>query len=154
MERPPEPPRLPENALHVVGAAILDGDRCLVVQRSAAMTTPLKWEFPGGKVEADETPEAALQREIGEELGLLIQVGRWLARGIQPIAQGPLVLDIYLARAVAGTLELREHGRALWLAAVALQDLDWATPDLPAVAALRDILPPRNATGHPVPPPR
>ena len=140
LEHPPRPPGLPENALHVVGAAILDGGRCLAVQRSAAMRTPLKWEFPGGKVEKDEAPEAALQREVREELGLAIQVDRWLARGVHPITQGPLVLDVYLARVVAGTLELREHRRALWLTAVELNALDWAAPDLPAVAALREIL--------------
>jgi 8-oxo-dGTP diphosphatase len=134
------PTTLPDDALHVVGAAILDGPRCLAVQRSATMKTPLKWEFPGGKVESGEAPRAALEREIREELGLVIQIERWLARGVHPTTHRSLVLDVYLARAVAGRLELREHRRARWLTAVELGELDWAAPDVPVVAALTEHL--------------
>ena len=60
----------------VVTAGILsEGDRVLVCQRRAGDRFSLKWEFPGGKVEPDETPEACLQRELREELGIQVEVG-------------------------------------------------------------------------------
>lgn len=67
--------------IEVVGAAIIAGDRCLVAQRSAQMSNPLKWEFPGGKVRVGEAPKAALRREIAEELGMSIAVGEHIGGG-------------------------------------------------------------------------
>src|SRR5687768_3267985 len=84
--------------IHVVGAAIIRDHRCLITQRSPTMPLPLKWEFPGGKVEPNEAPEAALAREIHEELGLTIQVGPFLARGTAPASNNRLIsLDVYAA---------------------------------------------------------
>lgn len=59
----------------VTAAILTDGDRVLVCQRRAGSRFGLKWEFPGGKVEAGETPEACLQRELREELGIQVEVG-------------------------------------------------------------------------------
>ena len=66
--------------LHVVGAAILAGDRCLVARRGPGMSLPGLWEFPGGKVEPGESDRAALAREIREELGCDVEVGALLFR--------------------------------------------------------------------------
>lgn len=59
----------------VTAGILTDGDRVLVCQRRAGSRFGLKWEFPGGKVEAGETPEACLQRELREELGIQVEVG-------------------------------------------------------------------------------
>ena len=68
-------------AVQVVGAAILDGARCLVARRCETMTLPLKWEFPCGKVVDGEDPAVALEREIAEELALEVEVLEYLGRG-------------------------------------------------------------------------
>lgn len=101
---------------------------------------PLKWEFPGGKVEAGESPRGALAREIVEELGLALEVGDLLATGFSTAGTAPIRLDVYLATVVGGDLVLHEHDRAEWYGAAQLPSLDWAPADLPAVRALCDHL--------------
>ncbi len=128
-------------ALKVVGAAIVDGDACLVAQRGpGAAGEALKWEFPGGKVEAAETPRSALVREIREELGVEIEVGDRLGRG-QAAAGGRVIeLEVYTARIVSGEIRLAEHCRSGWFRAEQIDALDWAAADRPVVAALKRLL--------------
>lgn len=126
---------VPPGLLPVVGAAILDGDRCLVARRGPSMSAPGRWEFPGGKVERGEDPRAALVREIREELGIEIAVGPLLGRGI--VAEPPICLDVYEASRTGGQPELREHQDTRWIAAVDIDQLDWADADVPILAALR-----------------
>jgi 8-oxo-dGTP diphosphatase len=119
--------------IHVVGAAILHSGRCLVAQRSEAMSMPLSWEFPGGKIEPGESPEAALARELVEELGIEIEVGARIGRGEAEVAGRLIRLDVYRAKIVAGTPVAREHARVAWLAPDELASLAWAEADLPIV---------------------
>ena len=126
--------------VHVVGAAILHRRTCLAVQRGEAMSAPLKWEFPGGKVEAGESPPQALRREILEELAIEIEVLELLGQGAVAEAERRIVLDVYRARITGGALELREHRACRWLAAAELDALDWAEADLPILPRVREIL--------------
>ncbi|MEM1203929.1 MAG: (deoxy)nucleoside triphosphate pyrophosphohydrolase [Acidobacteriota bacterium] len=129
--------------LHVVGAAILDPSRpgrCLAAQRAPHVASPGLWEFPGGKVEDGETPEAALVREIREELDLSIVVEGWLGRGEARPGGRHVVLDVYLARRLAGTPKLTDHQRIRWIDADGIHRLRWADADVPALAALESIL--------------
>jgi 8-oxo-dGTP diphosphatase len=119
-----------------VGAAIVDGARCLVAQRSAAMREPLRWEFPGGKVEPGESAQQALAREIDEELGVRIEVLELLGGNDHQ----QLRLDVYLARIVDGEPVAHEHAALRWVAAEGLDALDWAAADVPLVAPLRRYL--------------
>ena len=123
--------------IHVVGAAIVRGGRCLATQRGPGMRLPGKWEFPGGKVEAGEEPRAALAREVGEELGLEIAVGDLLGTGRAVAGELAVRLDVYLATLVGGELRLSEHGDARWVGAADLDALDWAEADRPLLAELR-----------------
>lgn len=126
------------STLHVVGAAIEDeSGRYLVAQRSASMAHPLCWEFPGGKIEAGESPQTALERELMEELGIKIQVSEFIARGRAVLASGlELVLDVYQARWVSGELALREHAQVDWVRPGDFGALTWPQADMPAVHAL------------------
>ena len=122
--------------LHVVGAAILSGSRCLVARRGPRMSLAGQWEFPGGKVERGEPPERALAREIREELELEIEVGECLGRG--EVRQGgrTVVLDVYAARAKPGAPRLREHAEVRWVGPGELRALDWAAADVPVLPAV------------------
>jgi 8-oxo-dGTP diphosphatase len=126
--------------LHVVGAAVLRNGRCLATQRSAAMAAPLKWEFPGGKVEQDEDPRVALHRELLEELQVSVKVGPWIARG-EAEAGGRLIhLDVYAGTVESGEVRLREHAQFGWFDVAELGALDWAAPDVPVLSSVVALL--------------
>ncbi len=120
----------------VVGAALLRRGTVLAARRTAPPETAGRWEFPGGKVEHGETQEAALLREIREELGCDIEVTGWLD-GDVPIGDHH-VLRVATARVVAGDVQPHEHDQICWLTADELGDVDWLEPDLPFLAGLRE----------------
>jgi 8-oxo-dGTP diphosphatase len=135
------------NLVHVVGAAIIDEQgRCFAARRSAAMTTPLKWEFPGGKVEREETPRGALRRELLEELEVEVEVGEYLARGEVETDHRLIVLDVYICRQVEGCPRLNEHDVSGWFGPSEFATLDWAEADIPVLDHLRVLL--REPKGH------
>ena len=126
--------------IHVVGAALVRQGRCLAAQRGPDMTLPGKWEFPGGKVEAGESPQVALARELREELGIDAEIGHWLGQGKAHVDGHEIVLDVYAAQYRSGSLELREHAAAEWMAADDFGSLDWADADVPLLGAVTKIL--------------
>lgn len=129
-----------EAIIHVVGAAILEGGRCLVARRGPGMALPGYWEFPGGKVAAGESPEVALVREIREEMGIGIEVGAWLGRGEALVGDRRIVLDVYLATRLDGKPRLSEHSEMRWIGADEVEGLDWAEADRPVLVGLQRIL--------------
>lgn len=127
--------------LYVVGAAIFDAQgRCLITQRSQTMSNALLWEFPGGKVEDGESPQQALRREILEELNLEVEVGRWLGQGQAKTPRRLIILDVYAATCLSGTLHLKEHAQAVWEHPTQLDRYEWAQADIPIVAALMSAM--------------
>lgn len=124
----------------MVGAAILQGETCLVAQRGADMSTPLKWEFPGGKLEPGEDPRQALVREIREELALEIEVGDWLGRGESVAGPRRIELDVFTAAVVSGEVRLAEHRDFGWFRAHEIDALDWAAADVPVLGKLKERL--------------
>ncbi|GAU65248.1 nucleoside-triphosphate pyrophosphohydrolase [Streptomyces sp. NBRC 110611] len=117
----------------VVGAAVCDGGRLLAARRSAPPALAGRWELPGGKVEDDETPEQALERELREELGVEAAVveripGEWVLRP-------GYVLRVWTARLVSGEPRpLQDHDRLRWLLPGEEDQVDWLDQDRPAVA--------------------
>lgn len=137
-----------DQTLQVVGAAIIDHlGRCLVALRGPEMSSPGRWEFPGGKVEHGEKPEDALRREIEEELGLRIEVGDHIGRGRAEGTRHHVVLDVYRATVVGGELRLHEHADARWLHADELDSVPWADADRPVLPRLRAQLQARGLDG-------
>jgi 8-oxo-dGTP diphosphatase len=122
----------------VVGAAIVRDGQVLAARRTAPAPAAGRWEFPGGKVEAGETPDRALVREIAEELGVVIVVRRWLT-GAAPIGTA-YELTVALAEIVDGEPAPAEHDRVRWLSAAELDDVDWLDPDRPFLPELRMLL--------------
>ena len=123
----------------VVGAALLRDGRVLASRRTDPPRLAGLWEFPGGKVEAGETDEQALVRELREELGIEAAVGERLGPDL-PIGE-TAVLRVYVCRIVAGEPVLVDHDEHRWLAADELEDVPWIEVDLPLLPALRSVLP-------------
>jgi mutator protein MutT len=121
----------------VVGAAVVRGGTVLAARRSAPPELAGGWEFPGGKVEATESPEQAVVREIAEELGCAVEVTGWLTATV-PVGDA-LALRVATARIVEGEPRAVEHDELRWLAVGELDDVSWLEADrpfLPEVDAL------------------
>ena len=95
------------------------------------------WEFPGGKVEPGETPQAALKREIMEELETEIEVGDLIETIEYDYPTFHLSMDCFWAEIVKGDLVLREHEAAKWLTKEQLESVDWLPADLGLVEKIR-----------------
>ena len=132
-----------------MGAAIVRDGRVLACRRTAPSAAAGRWELPGGKVEPGETPEAALVREVREELGCEIAVTGWLA-GSTPISDH-YRLRVGVADVVHGEPDPVEHDAVRWLAAGELEDVDWLTPDRPLLPEIaRTLVEPAEPLGEPV----
>lgn len=123
--------------LHVTCAIIKHEEKILICQRSDAMKLPLKWEFPGGKVEPDENERATIVREIKEELHLDIEVTQRLEPVEYDYPTFRIRLIPFIARLLGGSLKLEEHAQALWVSVEELDDYDWAPADVPIVEQLK-----------------
>jgi 8-oxo-dGTP diphosphatase len=95
------------------------------------------WEFPGGKIEADESPEQALIRELDEELAIEIKVAEPLGPVIWHYESLSIRLSPFLCHIVSGHLQLRAHAAYRWLSPNDFGDLPWAAADLPILAEIR-----------------
>lgn len=129
-----------DNQIEVVGAAIIKNQKVLAMQRSETMTLPGLWEFPGGKIEADESEEEALVREIKEELNIDIEILDYVNEASYPYDFGTVCLKVYTAQIIEGEISLEEHSDGKWLATDELHQVTWAPVDIPAVETLKQIL--------------
>jgi 8-oxo-dGTP diphosphatase len=121
--------KLPD--LRVTCALIHHRGRVLCTQRSETMPLPLKWEFPGGKLEPGEDAVSCIVREIAEELDLQIRVREKAPSVRHPYKAGRMLeLIPFVAEKTGGTLHLREHADARWCEVHELHQLDWAEADV------------------------
>ncbi|WP_236027164.1 (deoxy)nucleoside triphosphate pyrophosphohydrolase [Gelidibacter pelagius] len=122
--------------LHVVCAIIYNDDEILIAQRNDKMALPLKWEFPGGKVEKGEDKKTALRREIKEELAMEIEVGKALEPVIYHYQDFSITLYPYVCGALTKEFIKREHREIRWEKIENLKKYDWAAADVPVVKKL------------------
>jgi 8-oxo-dGTP diphosphatase len=138
--------RAPEAALPIVlvsAAALVDADgRVLIAKRPAGKSMAGLWEFPGGKVHAGETPEAALVRELAEELGIdtaescLAPIGFASHR----YADFHLLMPLFVCRRWQGTVAAKEGQELAWVMPMRLSTYPMPPADQPLVALIRDLL--------------
>ncbi len=125
--------------IEVVAAILRDGDKILATQRGYGEFAG-RWEFPGGKMEQGETREAALQREISEELAVDIKVDDFLMTVEYSYPNFYLILHCYLCHVVEGDITLLEHSSGRWLTKEELDSVDWLPADLDVVDRLKEVI--------------
>ena len=121
----------------VVAALIVKDGKLLVCQRTRHQTMPLKWEFPGGKIEDGEQPRDALRRELEEELGIDARIGDEVERIVHEYPNGTSVeLRFFAVREYAGELENRIFKDMRWAERQELTSFDFLEADLTLVRKL------------------
>ncbi len=128
-------------ALAVACAVIEKDGLVLAAQRSRSMGHPLKWEFPGGKIEPGEDAVTCIKREIVEELGVEVAVVAALPLSRWCYADFTIELHPFVCRISRGILKATEHQALRWLAPEELPTLDWADADVAVARSYLATLP-------------
>jgi 8-oxo-dGTP diphosphatase len=129
--------------LLVVAAALLDADdRVLVSQRPEGKSLAGLWEFPGGKVEPGESPETALIRELGEELGIAVEAACLapLTFASHAYPEMHLLMPLFVCRRWSGLVQPREGQPLRWVKARDLRGLAMPPADAPLIPSLEELL--------------
>ena len=118
--------------IRVVAAVIKDGDKIFATERGYGDFKG-GWEFPGGKIEAGETPQEALKREIKEELDVDIKVHDLIETVEYDYPEFHLSMDCFWCEIINGKLVLKEHQAARWLTKETINDVEWLPADIELV---------------------
>ena len=122
----------------VVAALIRDNHRLLICQRRKSDSFPLKWEFPGGKVHEGESPAEALARELREELGISVRIGREIYRTRHRYAEHAFEIELifFAAEGDAGSIRNLAFEQVVWAELTALPTFDFLAADREFIAQL------------------
>ena len=124
--------------VEVVAAILLYGDEILCAQRTASKLVYIsnKFEFPGGKIEPNETKKEALKRELNEELGISPVINNLFLTVVHQYPDFELTMHSFLCDVDTKAITLNEHVSSVWLKRNELLSLDWAAADIPIVKKL------------------
>ena len=125
--------------IRVVAAIIIENGKVFATQRGYGEFKG-GWEFPGGKIDAGETPEEALVREIKEELDTEVEVKELLDTVEYDYPNFHLSMDCFICSIKTGNLVLKEHEAAQWLTKETLDSVDWLPADLGLIDMIREYL--------------
>lgn len=125
--------------IRVVAAVIRNGNMIFATQRGYGDFKG-GWEFPGGKIEEGESPQAALKREICEELDTEIVVGELIDTIEYDYPSFHLSMDCFWCEIVKGDLVLNEHQAAKWLAKDRIEDVQWLPADRGLIEKIKEVL--------------
>ena len=133
---------MPENSVpkkQVVAALIIKDDEILICQRTEHQPHPLKWEFPGGKIEPNEKPPAALYRELEEELGIKAEIGPEVATIQHKYASGTAVeLHFYLVKSFEGEIKNMIFNDVRWVKQTEMPRFDFLEADIALVQQIAE----------------
>jgi len=122
--------------VQVTAAILINDNKVFIARRSQKDALPGKWEFPGGKLEPDETPEQCLQREIMEEFGVEIRIDRYFGSSIFEYKERKMELLGFRGAMLQKDYSLNVHDEAKWVEINQLTDYDFASADIPFVEKL------------------
>lgn len=117
----------------VAAGIIFEGERFLIAKKNSGLR---QWEFPGGKIEPGETPEAALKRELHEELGMTVDVGELYGSSRVALTDCDIELLAYLCRALTKPTVYHDHERVEWILRSEVSAYEFSEADVPIVAKL------------------
>ncbi|MCZ4326296.1 (deoxy)nucleoside triphosphate pyrophosphohydrolase [Brachybacterium paraconglomeratum] len=127
--------------IRVVGAIVERNGAVFAARRNAERSAGGLWEFPGGKIETGETPEAALRRELQEELGVDVAVGPFVDRSLSDVGTARIELSCYAAQFTGeDPTTSSDHDAMQWLPLTELSSLQWAPGDVPLLEGLPERL--------------
>ena len=125
--------------IRVVAAIIIDNGKVFATQRGYGEFKD-GWEFPGGKIDAGETPEEALIREIKEELDTEVEVKELLDTVEYDYPKFHLSMDCFICKIKSGDLVLKEHEAAAWLPKEELDSVDWLPADITLIDKIKQVI--------------
>lgn len=132
--------RMEKTVKEVSGAVFFENGRILIMRRAPFMSCPGSWEFPGGKLEAGESHEECLERELMEELHIEAEVGEFLAENSHPYDFGTVHLCVYRVVSWKGSMELTVHDDLCWVPFKELAAFPGLLPaDIPVAKELERI---------------
>jgi len=127
--------------LITVTAAVIEKDaKILAARRGPGKHLEGFWEFPGGKLEPDETPEQCLARELAEEFGIESRVDKFIGESIFDYGEKIIRLIAYQVEHLAGDFQLEDHDEIRWLSHKELDDIMWAPADVPLLEPVKKLL--------------
>jgi 8-oxo-dGTP diphosphatase len=121
----------------VTAAILIMENKVLIARRKTGDNQGGKWEFPGGKIKEDETPQQCLIREIKEELGIDVAVGEFFGESTYRYEHGTIRLLAYRVSWTDGVFSLNAHADSRWVYPSQLGDFDFAAADIPLVEKLQ-----------------
>ena len=122
--------------IRVTAAIIQKDNKILIAQRRKDKNLGLKWEFPGGKIDKNETPEECLSRELKEEFGIKTKVGKFITNSIYKYPNIEIDLMAYYVEYLDGEFKLIDHERIEWVSKDNLKEFDFAEADIPIIEKL------------------
>ncbi len=125
--------------IEVAAAVMKHEDKIFATQRGYGDFKGF-WEFPGGKIEAGETPEQALKREIKEELNIDIEVGELISTVEYDYPKFHLTMHCFVCTLISGDMILKEHEASKWLTRDMLDSVDWLPADRDLIVRLKEII--------------
>ena len=121
----------------VTAAILIKRNKILIARRRSTDNEGGKWEFPGGKIERDETPQQCLVREMREELGINVAVGDFFGENTYRYEYGTIKLLAYRTSWIDGQLSINAHADCRWVHPAQLDNFDFAAADIPFVKKLQ-----------------
>ena len=126
--------------INVVAALIEKDNKVLIAKRSTGSEEVLgKWEFPGGKVEKNETEKQAIEREIKEEFELVIKAKDYIVNNICEYPTKTVNLKLYSCKYISGEFKLHDHSEYKWVDKTELLNYDLAPADIPLAKFVKEM---------------
>ncbi|MFV8441853.1 8-oxo-dGTP diphosphatase MutT [Flavobacterium sp. LB2P44] len=128
--------KLLKKTYQVTAAIIRKGSKILIARRALSKHLGGFWEFPGGKIEEGETAQECLKRELEEELGIIVRVGKFFMQNEHHYDDKIILLKAYDCEHISGNIELNDHDQIEWVEKSEFVNFKFAPADIPFIKAL------------------